>query len=131
MNGLACEWIPIEPETVSCRIKLGERRQVKAGSFPELFFKAISRFPGLDANLLDDLLVEVVEKLLLGQCLGLGDFRLEFLLELIEFKDNLFWRTALLIDRFSKSIPDWMAPSTSSEAPNTPSKSLNFWSRSW
>ena len=32
--------------------------------------------------------------------------------------------------RFSKSTPDSMAPSTSSLAPNTPSKSLNFSDRS-
>ena len=33
--------------------------------------------------------------------------------------------------RFSKSTPDSMAPSTSSLAPKTPSKSWNFSERSW
>ena len=52
----------------------------------------------LDAHLLDDLLVEVVEQLLAGVALAGGDLGLQIPLELVELELDLLRRAAFLVD---------------------------------
>ena len=65
---------------------------------PELLVEAIEHGVTLDAHLLHDLLVEVVEQLLASIALALRDLRLHLQLELVELELNLLRAAALLVD---------------------------------
>ena len=76
--GIGCEQVPGEP--------------------PEPLVEAVQVIAALNADLLDDLLVEVVEQLLAGVALPLGDLRFQLALELVELELDLLRRAALLVD---------------------------------
>ena len=89
---------------------------------------------GAELQLPMDLIVEVLQEFRAGVPEGRLNLRFEVVLQLIEGGVYLGRCAAGLVNRrgsrFSKSTPDSRAPSTSSEAPKTPSKSLNFSSSS-
>ncbi len=66
---------------------------------PQTLVESIEHVEALDAHLLDDLLVEVVEQLLARVPLAYGDLVGELALELVELALDLFGGAARLVDR--------------------------------
>ncbi len=66
---------------------------------PQALVEAVEHVLALDADLLDDLLVEVVEQLLAGIALAKRDLVPELALELVELELDLLRRPALRVDR--------------------------------
>ena len=98
VDGLAREGIGVQHEAVAA---LGEARVVGEHvprEPPELVVEAVEHRVAVDAHLLHDLLVEVVEQLLPGVPLAAGDLGLEVELQLVELELDLLRGAALLVD---------------------------------
>src|SRR5262249_30284694 len=65
---------------------------------PEPPVEAVEKIVGLDADFLDNLLVEIVQELFTRVFLTLGDLGFELALKLVELELDLLGRAALLVD---------------------------------
>ena len=98
VDRLAGKGIGMQHEAVAVVVELGVVGEQVPGEPPEPVVEAVEQAVALDADLLDDFLVEVVEQLLAGVPLAGGDFGFQFLLKLVELELNLLRRAAFLVD---------------------------------
>ena len=70
-------------------LKLGVARQDLLRHEPKLAVEAVKHVVALNTDFFDDVLVKVIQQLLARVLLPLGDVGLQFLLQLIEFEDDL------------------------------------------
>ena len=104
-----------------------------SGQQPEPPVEAVEKIVGLDADFLDNLLVEIVQELFTRVFLTLGDLGFELALKLVELELDLLGRAALLVDggdAFLEIDAGVDRAEPSSLAPNTPLNRRNFSSSS-